>query len=303
MIIEECKGQLSLLAALGYHFHSEYLCPFCKRYISDPAQISREDAPQDALGGKKLALTCKDCNNTYGHTIDCHLINFITDSEDRLRPAGMNRRFVFHDKERGHEFRGQLEVLPGGEMRMVLPKQINDPTILGAEIHDLSVNDVVIAEMATNKEKRIPQNIAAAMLKNAYVILFSDFGYSFLMDAFYDRIRAQINNPSQAIIPEGLISREGVFDNYPDGVYACETPPLRGFLVLFTVKKRDEHKYSVFIPVKSNGLDESADCLRSIKGGSLLKARRVQASSDYWNNPDTIQSVIAWTESTELEWK
>ena len=303
MTIEDCKDQLSILTALGYPFQSEYLCPFCFRYISDSALISREDAPQDALGGKKIALTCKDCNNTYGHTIDCHLINFIADSEDSTLPVGMNRQFVFHDKERGLDFRGQLEVLPKGEMKMVLPKQINDPKILDAEIQDLNVSDVVIAEMATNKNKSIPRNIAAAMLKNAYVILFSYFGYSFLMDSFYDRIRAQINNPSHPIIPEGLISREGVFNGYPDGVYACETPPLRGFLVLFTLKKREEHKYSVFLPVKSNGLDEAADCLRSIKGGFPVKARLVQSSSDYWNNPNTIRSVIAWTESKELEWK
>ena len=92
MSIEDYKKQLSVLAELGYDVQKEFRCPFCLQNIHDPAKISREDAPQEALGGSKIALTCKDCNNRYGWLIDCHLINATIVDEESVLPENLESK-------------------------------------------------------------------------------------------------------------------------------------------------------------------------------------------------------------------
>jgi hypothetical protein len=81
--------QLILLQKNGIvdmKFDSEkpYLCPICLRaFTTNDLDINRanfltlEDAPPDALGGKKVALTCKQCNNVCGTSIDHQFISKI----------------------------------------------------------------------------------------------------------------------------------------------------------------------------------------------------------------------------------
>lgn len=302
MLVDLYKRQLSLLRELGCSVPKEYYCPFCGRVINDLDEISMEDAPQEALGGKKIALTCKECNNNYGRTIDCHLVNYITDREDSRFPVGMNRSFVFHDEKRGNDVRGTVEVGKNGEIRMVLPKRINDPRVLDATVRDLKIDDTIYAQMRVQLEKRIPGNIAAALIKNCYVILISYFGYTFLWDSFYDCFRAQMNNPGLEIIPEGLISKEGVLASLEDGVYVCDSIPLRGFFVVFTLKKRDEHKYAVFIPAIANGLEPAIEAARKISKGDQICIQKVANDIAFWDSKHRIGKLLEWSHSPEMKW-
>ena len=303
MIVDTYKNQLAILNEIGAKLPSEYVCPFCLQAISDYKLISLEDAPQDSLGGSKIALTCRDCNNRYGETIDCHLVNFIVDLEDGKFPAGMKRSFIFHDKKRGRNVQGQIEVRTDGTISMILPEKVNDPKTLEATIKELTTNDVIDAEMRVNRNKRIPQNIVAALIKNAYVILFSYFGYSFLLDSFYNCFREQLNFPEKQTIPEGLISVEGVFNEYEDGVYVCDDIPLRGFFVVFTLEKREKHKYGVFIPAIVNGLEPAIGAAKNIKKGDRILVYRVERSPKYWDSREIIQKVVEWSHSDGISWK
>ena len=74
-------GQLELLRQNGLIERTgEYICPICLNSFNKEQlnKLSMEDAPQASLGGKKIAITCKKCNNTCGHETDIHLVNFIT---------------------------------------------------------------------------------------------------------------------------------------------------------------------------------------------------------------------------------
>ena len=303
MLLDLYKRQLSILRVFGYCVPDEYICPFCERVVTEIDEISMEDAPQEALGGKKIALTCKECNNDFGITVDCHLVNFIKDSEDRKFPIGMNRLFEFHDRQRGRDFRGRVEVGKNGELKMILPQRINDPKVLSETVRDLKQDDTIHAEMRVQLEKRIPKNIAAALIKNAYVILFSYFGYTFLLDTFYDCFRKQMKNPEDEIIPEGLISKEGVLDTLQNGVYVCDDAPLRGFFVVFTLKIRDEHNYSVFIPSIANGLEPAIDAARRIKKGDQISLRKVAPQNTYWESKSRIGKLLEWSHSSKMKWE
>ena len=56
-----------------------YLCPICSTAFTQSAlftvdpELTREHAPPKAVGGKVIALTCKGCNTTAGHSIDAAL--------------------------------------------------------------------------------------------------------------------------------------------------------------------------------------------------------------------------------------
>ena len=86
------RDQLSILHSMNlFRQYDGYICPFClNRFNEDNvAALSLEDAPQEALGGSKVALTCKKCNNTMGGLIDCHLVNYIEAIECRQFPEGL----------------------------------------------------------------------------------------------------------------------------------------------------------------------------------------------------------------------
>lgn len=54
-----------------------YVCPLCGNGYSREAiaekVITIEHVPPEALGGKPLCLTCRDCNNNAGRGVDAHM--------------------------------------------------------------------------------------------------------------------------------------------------------------------------------------------------------------------------------------
>lgn len=95
-------GQLELLRQNGLIERTgEYICPICLNSFNKEQlnKLSMEDAPQASLGGKKIAITCKKCNNTCGHETDIHLVNFITYLEEQEFLPGSNRRVKIFDDE------------------------------------------------------------------------------------------------------------------------------------------------------------------------------------------------------------
>lgn len=304
IVIDDYKKQLSLLAELGYDVQKEFRCPFCLQYIHDPVKISREDAPQEALGGCKIALTCKDCNNRYGWLIDCHLINATIVDEESVLPENLESKIeLLSGSYKGKTIRALLKDKGDGLEIIYLPDR-NDPKVLDAEWEALESGKMDEVQFCFQRitPKIYKGKREAALLKNAYVILLSYFGYAFLLDPFYDRLRVQMEKPLDEIIPGGLVSTEGVLGEIPDGVYVSENYPLRGFLVAFTLKRRWEHHYSVFIPAISNGYEAAIEKLRTLDAKDVLKVGMVEQTAAFWDNKDTIKAVIDWSHSKNKSW-
>jgi HNH endonuclease len=47
-----------------------YLRPLCIEWFDDPADLTLEHAPPESIGGRHVAVTCRDCNSIGGHTVD-----------------------------------------------------------------------------------------------------------------------------------------------------------------------------------------------------------------------------------------
>ena len=50
-----------------------YVCPLCSRPWSSVEDVSFEHAPPRGLGGRTIALTCRECNSTSGFNLDAEL--------------------------------------------------------------------------------------------------------------------------------------------------------------------------------------------------------------------------------------
>lgn len=305
MTQEECKNQLAILAELGMDVQPRYMCPFCLRYFDDPALISREDAPQEALGGSKIAYTCKECNNRLGWLIDCHLINATIVDEESVLPENHESKIeLLSGTYKGKTIRAILKD-KGDKLEINYLPDKNDPKVLDSEWEALKSGEINELYFSFSPVTKTIMNGSreAALLKNAYVILFSYFGYSFLLNPFYDRIRLQIEKPLEDIIPGGLVSEEGALGDIPDGVYVSEVTPLRGFLIAFTLKRRWGHQYCVFIPAISNGYDAALKELRNMKANDVMKVGLLERSSAYWENKDVIRKIIVWSHSKDMNWE
>jgi hypothetical protein len=72
-----------------------YVCPLCLFAYGETALydglLTREDVPPRSVGGRKIVLTCKPCNDRAGHQIDWHalreadLIGFLTRGNADMR--------------------------------------------------------------------------------------------------------------------------------------------------------------------------------------------------------------------------
>lgn len=296
------RDQLSILHDMDlYRQFDDYICPFCLKSFSEDnvASLSLEDAPQEALGGSKVALTCKECNNTLGGLIDCHLVNFIEAIEIRQFPEGLEKRVTIFNSNTGASTNALLRI-ESGQFSLYVPKGNNNPAVLDKELPKWIENTPLAFEFADNANKRLPRNIVAAILKNTYVLLFARLGYTFLLSSYYDVLREQLFHPDSEILPDGFFHFGRLFPE--DGIYAVNDELTRGFFVQHTLKKRQLHTCIGFIPAPSISFEDAAESLKSIHPGSKLLCSKVETVNDYIRNPAAIQQVFEWSDSQDIIW-
>lgn len=124
----------------------DYICPICLKKFKEEQleELSLEDAPQYSLGGSKIAITCKKCNNYCGHKIDSHLINYLKYLDQKDFVPGSDRRIKVYENDR--ILNARLEVSDNQEMKIILPDKINDPKKLEKHITNTTTGDIIDIE-------------------------------------------------------------------------------------------------------------------------------------------------------------
>lgn len=293
--------QLNLLHELG--FYSEfngYVCPLClKEFDKDHISLlTREDAPQESLGGHKVALTCCECNNGLGLSIDCHLSNYIERIENSKFPVGHTQNIIVNSTS-GIQIRGTIDVCKDA-VKLIVPPQINNPKELDSELPKWVKNTVLDVSMRVNPNKCIPCCIIAALIKNAFIILFSYLGYTLVLNPYYNRLREQLFNPDKNILPEGLFHINTRLAS--DGVYVVNNEDLRGFFVQFSLIKNKEHPCAVFIPSPAISWEDATERLKRIKPGDSIKVIPLMPSESFFDDVNVLKHVSEWLSSTTISW-
>lgn len=268
----------------------EYICPIClsKFDKTQIKELSLEDAPQASLGGSKIAITCKKCNNTCGHEIDSHLTNFIKYIEEKEFLPGSNRRVKIFDEEK--IVNAILEVGNSCELKMIIPGKINNPTTLSNHISKMKEGEII--DIQNNPLKIDMKKVSVAILKNAYILLFAKFGYSFLLDKFYNQLRAQILEPMRYIIPDGLWTKQSTIP-VSDGIYFSNNNKYKGFFVIYSLKRLTTHRFCVCIPTPQVYFEKIAYFFREYKIGTPLQIVSI-GDKDYMNDINSIKEVKKW---------
>lgn len=276
----------------------EYICPICLNGYNkkDIVKLSLEDAPQHALGGRKIAITCRECNNICGHSIDNHLYNMLEYMERSHFLSGTDHRIKIMDLDKEKPINATLEVKGKDDLKMLISEKNNNPYTLKERL-----NKLVDGKEITIQNETIKVNIrraSAAIIKNAYIILFAKFGYSFILDKQYERIRDQIMIPEPYILPDGLWTMQKNLDLF-DGVYLSGDNHYRGFFIAYTVMRRQVYHFLVFIPTPLVLYEEAAAIFRSIEPGDPLSLMRI-TNSDYLRDKENIQLIRNWSYSWNL---
>ncbi len=276
--------------SLLLHGDSDFICPICLRPFkkAEIGLLSMEDAPQASLGGKKIAITCKECNNTCGHKSDIHLANYITHIENRDNLPGTIKQVSIIDN--GNIVRGKVQVGANRELSMILSDKNNDPRILDTHLAGVKKDAII------NVEDR-PLNIdwrrmITAIIKNAYIILFARFGYSFLLDPFYNKVRQQILNPDIPILPEALWTKQSKMA-ISEGIYFSNNNQYRGLFVVYSLNRLTKHNICVCLPTPLFPYEMIDEFFRNYKAGTTLQMFDPNGM-DYINSIGNIKCLLKW---------
>lgn len=181
-----------------------YVCPLCRKPFPKAAiadnTLTFEDAPPVSYGGKRVALTCKPCNNSLGSSLDSPLSTL---DSNVLSPCWLSvggvEVIAYQDiGARGRNFQ--------------IPANQNDPTAVAQFNQNLEI--VPGAEPAelqlTIKWDEVKRRRAdLAWLKAAYILTFAQWGYNYVFLPALQVVREQLLSPDEAIVPKfKLLNRE-----------------------------------------------------------------------------------------------
>ena len=271
--------------------NGDYLCPICLNEYSEQDVknvLTEEDVPQKSLGGNRIALTCRKCNSRCGSDIDIHLLNAITTREHRLFLPCSERKIRI--EKDGQLLNANLQIDEDRTIKLLVDTKRNKPdTWIDFHNNILLPNEVVNVEDVPLK--RNERRISAALLKNAYLLLFAKTGYTFLLDKYYDSLRKQILEPDVFHVPDRLWTMQNI--PIPDGIYLTQDNRYRGFFVIYTLRLKLLYRVCVLIPTLNVPYLMAVKELEKIDSKSQVKVLRLP-DLDYFNNMASIEKLNQW---------
>lgn len=286
------KTNLEVLRKIGAKIpNGEYLCPVCFRPFkeSEIPMLTEEDVPQASLGGSRITLTCRSCNSNCGSSIDVHLLGAIKTLEQKEFIPNTDRKVsVLVD---GQKLNAILRVKENKDIFLEVDTKQNNPKVWD----DFRENKLVpnaIVDLQDAPLKHQQERVEAAIIKNAYLLLFAQTGFTLLSHSYYDCFRNVILNPDNNQLPVRLWTMQNV--SCPDGVFMSENEGLKGFFVSFTLSLKKNYKFLVFIPLPKCNYDEIKNSLTNIVPGKKIKLIPFDIHKDYLTDEIVIKELRKW---------
>ena len=171
------------LTGIELKHDNAYICPICLNPFSktnlkldSDNMLTLEDSPPDSLGGKKVALTCKDCNSKCGHNLDFHLQERLLEIDSKeFLPNSTQKAEITVD---GVTVKGEVRVTEKS-IEVSVSENNNNPVV--AKKHLKKVVPDKVATVKPKPSRVIPLKFEVALLKSAYILAFAKFGYNLLL--------------------------------------------------------------------------------------------------------------------------
>ena len=183
--------------------HYGYVCPLCVRLFrkSEIDLLSIDHVPPKSVGGKKLMLTCRDCNSHAGHSIENHLANL-----QKIQDFNSGKCFLPQKltTDKVKDLNVEVRMSRDGVRVAALP-QNNPPgktKLWGQELeHRYQTGQgIPDLQLAISLPRADPQKVAIAWLKAGFLAAFSVFGYRYALSRELKLVRDQIRHPEKKLI-------------------------------------------------------------------------------------------------------
>ncbi len=294
---------LGLLPDITPKFERTYICPICLDHFSVEAldqtiknPLTLEDAPPKSLGGKPNCLTCRSCNNHCGQTIDYHLTERMIelDRSQFLPKTEFNAKF----EHNGTTVQGTLRIEEDGKIIAIHKKKTNHPTLLETFIKNVLPNRII--NLTFLKKPVDPFKLQLALLKTGFLMTFSKYGYSFILNPNYNIIRQQLLNPNEKIFPDHFWFQLP-FPKESYGVPFIIQAGLEAILPIFSLTtESSERPFATIIPLTNTPMEETILKLKnSIQqpNGFSVEMDPMENNIDYLTNVDAIRQMLTWIEN------
>ncbi len=249
--------------------------------------LTLEDSPPDSLGGKKVALTCKKCNSTCGHTLDFHLQEKVLELDSReFLPHSTQKAEINVD---GVTVKGEVRVTEKS-IEVSISEKNNNPAV--AKEHLKKVLPKKVATVKPKPSRVDPLKFEVALLKSAYVLAFAKFGYNFFLNPCYDIVREQLENPDRKIYPEGFWTKQP-FPKETEGVHFILDEGFQAiFVILPVVTKSSTRRFGVALPLPNVPIEDVVAKLKEQEGGFGLTLDPMGGKEvDYLTNKDEVDKM------------
>ena len=286
------KTNLEIIRKMGVVVpNGEYLCPICLTSFkeSELSKLTEEDVPQASLGGSRITLTCRSCNSNCGALIDVHLLEALkTREQQEFLPNTDCNVSVMVD---GQKLNAKLMVGENKDFHLLVDTKRNNPKIWD-DFHNNKLIPNAIVDLQDTPLRHQQERIEAAIIKNAYLLLFAKTGFTILSHSYYDDFRNEILDPDHFQLPVRLWTQQDV--TCLDGVFMSDNEGLKGFFVSFTLSLKKSYKFLVFIPIPNSNYNKVKEFLTNIMPGKRLKLILFDTNKDYLTDESVIKELRKW---------
>lgn len=242
-----------------------FVCPICLRIFPRKMieRITRAHVIPEALGGRVTTITCSDCNNKIGQTIESHEALRVREvgamsgaTDDTLNvtlevydSSGFRSRVTatMNAGVHGEQPMSFRVVSKASDPREVLRLQrwITQKSVDGH--HDWHLN-------VSGRQRGAWERGRLTYLHAGFLMLFYTFGYEWALDPCTEVIREQLMKPQERLLEPILPKLGDLPDEIPDfSVHIVREPEeLRGFLVIMPALRHIPARIGVWLPLFGN---------------------------------------------------
>ncbi len=188
---------------------SLYYCPICEEPFGQAAlqsnDLTLEHVPPKSLGGRPIALTCRNCNSQRGHRLDAAVRDRTTlfDLNEALATGKGHARGRARLQFKGRRVNVTYE-LRDRELTIVPPPGINSPEERREFLEHFQVK-IHESIQFTPRIRFHPRRSKVGDLRTGYLAAFAKFGYSYAFNRCLSLVRQQISEPDRKVYPEWWI--------------------------------------------------------------------------------------------------
>lgn len=252
------------------HDTDVFVCPLCFRCFTrdalDAQLLSLDHIPPESLGGKRgdATLVCVECNRSAGSELESKLVTALRVGDVWSMTPGAT-------------IDTQYSPFPDDDTRWLAAKLqsssdgfsiIGDPKRTDPELIDM-VSDPDFVSSIKSFRVRLPNPdmrlTSIALLKTAYLFLFRVYGYWAISPRPMNKIREQIHNSKDPLLPDTWIASWMTSEIKPGIHFVFWHNGIHAYLVAFNVDTGKRTKqYKVVLPAPDDSGLRIYEQLKSI---------------------------------------